>query len=84
MLNSEDQRYGDEMLISVRGDIPDELGAAADVLGCGIVWRYGYEQRVSVLILGNVVAEDLAWGSYHDLVDQLRNIKRDAYDKGMI
>jgi hypothetical protein len=72
------------MLILVRGGIPDELWAAADVLGCGVVWMYGYELRVSVLILGHEVESDLMWDSYEDLVARLRGIKMDAYDKGLI
>lgn len=73
--------YSLGMLISVKGEIADELWAAADVVGCEMIWRGNDEQRVSVRVLGHVVTSDLVWDSYEDLVAKLRAIKMDAYMK---
>lgn len=72
------------MVISVIGDVSNDLWAAADVLGCRIVCRSGDSPRVSVLVLGHTVADNVVWDSYYDLVGQLRAVKRDAYEKGML
>lgn len=53
-----------------------ELWSAADITGYALHTRSWGSDGISVYSAGYVVAEDLTWDSYEDLVSQLRNIKR--------
>jgi hypothetical protein len=63
------------MLISIRGEPAPELWAAADVAGYEFQTRPCGDDKVSVYASGYIVAEDLKWYSYGDLVAQLRELK---------
>ena len=64
------------MLISVKGMPSSDLWAAADVTGYELRTRYWGDDGISVYSAGYVVAADLAWACYEDLVSQLRELKK--------
>ena len=65
------------MLISVYGrSIPDEVWAAADVVGAELELRPGSVSRVSAYFWGYKVADNIRWDSYSDLLNQLKDLKR--------
>lgn len=62
-------------MISINGEPTPELWAAADVAGYELHTRTWWEDKISVYSAGYVVAEDLKWSNYEDLVSQLKVIK---------